>query len=116
MESKLYVIIFLFVFLLSVIKIAGLPVIPDALALHGSAILLPVPSFDECLSTGLAERNIGFPAVVIQRVGVHYHESGKAKISCVHYGFDGRLQLDLPGGEVIFQTHIQFWYLVNKPL
>ena len=39
MESKLYVIIFLFVFLLSVIKIAGLPVIPDALALHSS---LPV--------------------------------------------------------------------------
>ena len=26
------------------------------------------------------------------------------------------MQLDLPGGEAIFQTHIQFWYLVNKPL
>ena len=116
MESKLYVIIFLFVFLLSVIKIAGLPVIPDALALHGSAILLPVPSFDERLTASLAERNIGFTAVVIQSVGIHRHKSGKTEIGCVHHGFDGGLQLDLPGGEVIFQAHIQFWYLVNKPL
>ena len=116
MESKLYVIIFLFVFLLSVIKIAGLPVIPDALALHGSAILLPVPSFDERLTASLTERNTGFTAVVIQSVGVHRHESGKAEIGCVHHGFNGGLKLDLPGVQVIFQAHIQLWYLLNKSL
>ena len=101
---------------MAVIIVLRLVFIPHTLTFQSAAILLPVTPLDKRLTASLAERNIGFPAVVIQSAGIHRHKSGKTEIGCVHHGFDGRLKLNPPGGEVIFQTHIQFWYLVNKPL
>lgn len=100
----------------TVIIVLRLVSIPHTLAFQGAAVLLPISSFDERLTASLAERNIGFTAVVIQGVGIHRHKSGKTEIGCVHHGFDGGLQLDLPGGEIILQSHIQLRYFLDKPL
>lgn len=61
----------------AVIIVLRLVFIPHTLAFQGAAVLLPVSSFDERLTASLAERNIGFTAVVIQGVGIHRPENVK---------------------------------------
>ena len=74
--------------LLPVVILFGFEFVPHALAFQCSAIFLPVPSFDEHLTARLAERNIGFAAVVIQRIGIHRHKAGKTEISRIHHRFN----------------------------
>ena len=90
--------------------------VPHALAFQCSAVFLPIPTLDKRLSASLAKGNVGFAAVVIQGVGIHRNKSSKAEICRIHDGFDHRLNLDLPGGNIIFQSHLQFRYVLDKIL
>ena len=81
-----------------IVILLGFEFVPHTLALQCPAVFLPIPTLNESLATSLAKGDVGFAAVVIQGVGIHRHKSGKAEIGCVHHGFDGGLQLDLPGG------------------
>ena len=76
---------------MAIIVVFRLVFIPHALAFQSAAILLPVSPFDKRLTARLAERNIGFTAVVIQRIGIHRHKAGKTEISRIHHRFNHRL-------------------------
>ena len=56
--------------LLPVVVIAGLTIIPDALAQIGAAVFLPVASLDKGPSASLAESNVGLASIIIQRTGI----------------------------------------------
>ena len=77
--------------LLPVVILFGFEFVPHALTFQSTAILLPVSPFDERLTARLAERNIGFAAVVIQCIGIHRHKTGKTEISRIHHRFNHRL-------------------------
>ena len=74
--------------LLPVVILFGFEFVPHALTFQSAAILLPVATFDKRLTARLAERNIGFAAVVIQRIGIHRHKAGKAEICRIHHRFN----------------------------
>lgn len=77
--------------LLPVVILFGFEFVPHALTFQSAAILLPVATFDKRLTARLAERNIGFAAVVIQRIGIHRHKAGKAKICRIYHRLNHRL-------------------------
>ena len=99
-----------------IVILLGFEFVPHTLALQCPAVFLPIPTLNECLAASLAKGDVGFAAVVIQGVGIHRHKSGKAEICRVHDGFDHRLKLDVSGGNIIFQSHIQLRYFLDKSL
>ena len=84
-------IMLIFLLFLSVIVIAGLAVVPDALALHGAAVFLTVASLDECPAASLAEGNVGLAAIIIQSTGVYGSEAAQCKIRSI----DRRMNVSL---------------------
>ena len=99
-----------------IVILLGFEFVPHTLALQCPAVFLPIPTLDECLTASLAKGDVGFAAVVIQGVGIHRHKFGKTEIGRVHHGFDHRLKLDVSGGNIIFQSHFQFRYVLDKSL
>ena len=99
-----------------IVILLGFEFVPHTLALQCPAVFLPIPTLNECLATSLAKGDVGFAAVVIQGVGIHRHKFGKTEIGRVHHGFDHRLKLDVSGGNIIFQSHIQLRYFLDKSL
>ena len=96
-----------FVFL-PVIVITGLAVIPDALALHASAVFLPVAPLDEGPATSLAEGNIGLAAVIIQCTGINGSKATQGKIGGIDGRIHHRLHTDLLCFIVEHQLHRKF--------
>ena len=99
-------------FFLPIIVIAGLTVIPDALALHGAAVFLPVATFDECPTAGLAEGNVGLSTVIIQRTGIDRCKAAQGIVGSVDNRIYDWLQTDLFLQNIIFQIHGEFGQLV----
>lgn len=69
--------------LLPVIVITGLAVVPDALAQIGSAVFLTVAALNEYTSASLAEGDIGFAAVIVQRSGINGNEATQSIIRSI---------------------------------
>lgn len=100
--------------LLSVVIIACLAAVADALALDGPAVFLAVSVLDERPAAGSAKGDVCFAAIVSDGTSIDGRKTSQCVIGGVYDGAHHGLQRDLPTAFVKFQAERKFRQFFRK--